>query len=158
MNMTIRDMAAGEERLLWRLFHETIHTVNGRDYTPEQLQAWSPEDRDMEAWTAHMQRTRPFVAVADETIVGFSDVQPDGLVDFLFVHHAYQGRGVGTQLLNEVLRRAREDRLPALHSHVSITARGLFERFGFVVDEPQTVVSRGVEMTNFLMRKNFSEE
>lgn len=26
------------------LFHRTVHTVNARDYTPQQQDAWAPDD------------------------------------------------------------------------------------------------------------------
>lgn len=29
-----------------RLFYETVHVVNRRDYTPAQLDAWAPEVPD----------------------------------------------------------------------------------------------------------------
>ena len=72
LKIAIRDMRDGEEPLLWQLFHTTIHTVNAADYSPAQIQAWSPADRDPIAWRARMQSVKPFVAVIDDEIVGFS--------------------------------------------------------------------------------------
>lgn len=35
---------------LVRLFHDTVHSVCARDYTPEQLDAWADGCPDLEAW------------------------------------------------------------------------------------------------------------
>jgi putative acetyltransferase len=34
--------------------------------------------------------------------VGFTDLQPDGCLDMMYVHPAHQGVGVATALLNKV--------------------------------------------------------
>jgi putative acetyltransferase len=31
-----------------QLFQQTIHQINSRDYTPEQVNAWAPADREKE--------------------------------------------------------------------------------------------------------------
>ena len=33
-----------------RLFYDTVHTVNARDYTPEQLAVWAAGQVDLAAW------------------------------------------------------------------------------------------------------------
>lgn len=150
----IRNMQPGEERQLWQLFHETIRSVNLGDYTQAQVEAWSPEDRDMQVWSQRMQEIRPFVATHEDEILGYSDVQEDGLIDHLFVHHAWQGRGVATALMDEVERRADLMGLKHLHAHVSITARPLFTKRGFDVVRENRVEANGVTMTNFLMQRS----
>ena len=35
---------------LAELFYETVHTVNARDYTPLQLDAWATGEVDLDAW------------------------------------------------------------------------------------------------------------
>ncbi len=149
----LRPMQSGEEDALWRLFHATIDQVNARDYDQAQLAAWSPEGRDMEAWRQRMQAVAPFVVVVDEQIVGFSDLQEDGLVDFLFVHHAWQGKGVAGQLMDEVERRAAERQLDRLYAHVSLTAQPFFARRGFRLVERKQVQVNEVTLENALMER-----
>ena len=51
-----------------RLFHGTVHTVNARDYTPEQLAVWAPTGRDLTAWDRSLREHHALVAVlADDT-------------------------------------------------------------------------------------------
>ena len=149
-------MAAGEEAVLLHLFTATIHQVNRRDYTPEQLVAWAPLKRDLSSWIERMQAVKPFV-VENEVgeIVGFADLQSDGLVDFMFVAHDWQGHGIARLLMTEIEKRADKAQLPMLYAHVSKTARPFFERNGFVVEQEQSAATRGVELTNYLMRRTF---
>ena len=146
-------MRAGEETQLWELFHGTVRSINLRDYSEEQVAAWSPQDRDMAAWAERMQQIHPFVVVCRDQIVGYSDLQDDGLVDHLFVHRDWQGRGVASVLMNEVERRAESKALKSLYAHVSLTARPLFERRGFQVEKENRVMMGSVELINFLMRR-----
>ena len=151
--LEIRDMRAGEEEVLWHLFHNTIHRVNAADYDAAQRAAWSPADRDMDSWRARLQAVAPFVAVLDGQLVGFSDLQPDGLIDFMFVHVDYQRRGVASRLMAEVERRAQARGLERLYAHVSLTAQPLFSRHGFEVVARKTVEVSGTAMDNYLMER-----
>jgi putative acetyltransferase len=63
------------------------------------------------------------------------------------------GRGVGGGLYGAVERVARADGIRRIFTEASITARPFFERQGFRVVREQTVVRRGVAMTNFAMEK-----
>ncbi|MFT7652650.1 MAG: putative acetyltransferase [Limisphaerales bacterium] len=153
-SLRLRDMFTGEEAALWALFHATIHSVNAKHYSPQQLAAWSPKDRDMAQWAKRMQSVAPFVVVAADEIVGFSDLQADGLVDFMFVHTAWQGRGVATLLMSEIEKRAADLELSNLYAHVSVTARPFFESQGFEVEHEQSVRANGVSLSNFYMIRN----
>lgn len=76
--ITLRPYQPGDGPLLAALFYETVHTVNARDYTPAQLQAWapSPEAPDPEAWDRSFQGRRALVAEAGGQIAGFGDLDP----------------------------------------------------------------------------------
>lgn len=177
---SIRDMQSGEEIELWRLFYNTVHQINARDYTGQQTSAWAPADREkdtqgMDDWRTRIRGVKPFVAVAPsharETasvsvsvenarmdtgaapIIGFADLQTDGLVDFFFVHHLWQGRGVARALMREIELRASKQSITELYAHVSITAQPMFQRYGFIAESVQTVQIRGVEMRNAVMRR-----
>lgn len=46
--MKIREYKSADCLETMRLFFDTVHTVNRADYTQEQLDAWAPEDRQVE--------------------------------------------------------------------------------------------------------------
>ena len=153
MTWTIRKAAPGEETMLWELYHDTIHHVACRDYSPEQLQAWAPDEIDPERWREKIEQIAPFVCLHEETIVGYADLQSDGLIDHFFVHHRWQRRGVGRRLMERLEQDAARKQLQYLHAHVSKTARPFFESHGFVVLQEQQVNVHGVTLTNFKMQK-----
>ena len=87
----------GDLEELVRLFYETVHTVNPRDYTREQVDAWvpSPESVDWEAWGQSLAAHYTVVARRGGEIVGFGDMDDTGYLDRLYVHKDFQGRGDG---------------------------------------------------------------
>lgn len=153
MPFEVRPAKPEEYRALWRLFYDTVHHVNRQDYTPPQLAAWAPSQVDLSQWASRMERIDPFAVYIEDQVVGFSDVQPNGLVDMFYVHHAWQRKGIGRRLFTEIYERAEHMKLKELHSHVSITARPFFASQGFQVATPQEVIINGMTLRNFLMRK-----
>lgn len=149
----IRSYQPGEEPLLRELFYNTVHNVNQRDYSAEQRDAWAPAKYDENAWVMRILESEPFVALDNDTIVGFADVQSDGYIDFFFCHQAYQGKGVGKALMKHLLKTGRRYGLKRFYANVSITAKPFFQHYGFEVIRQQQKEVRGVVLTNFLMEK-----
>ncbi|RCS50516.1 GNAT family N-acetyltransferase [Bremerella cremea] len=152
-NIAIRKAQREEYSALWQLFHDTIHKVNCRDYSPDQLAVWAPDKIEMSRWIDRIEKVNPWVAVAGEQLVGFADLQADGLVDMFFVHHQWQTQGIGKRLFQTINQQAKRLGLFELYSHVSITARPFFEAQGFQVETPQDVTMSGVVLRNYVMRK-----
>lgn len=50
-----------------------------------------------------MKGLSPLVAELDAIIVGYADLQANGLIDHFFYHHNYQGQGFDKALMNHVL-------------------------------------------------------
>ena len=149
----IRSYQPGEEPLLRELFYSTVHNVNQRDYTVEQREAWAPQRYDANVWAARLAQSEPFVALHNEEIVGFADVQTDGYIDFFFCHQAYQGKGVGKVLMKHLLKTGKRYGVKRFYADVSITAKPFFQHYGFEVVRQQQKEVRGVALTNFLMEK-----
>lgn len=132
------------------LFYDTVHTVNARDYTPPQLEAWADGHVDLAAWDRSLSERHSLVAVWDGVIVGFGDMASDGYLDRLYVHKDYQGRGIATALCD-----ALEQAVPGPYTtHASITARPFFEHRGYRVVREQQVERKGILLTNFVMQKD----
>jgi len=138
---------------LWAIFYHTVRNVNLRDYSQAQVEAWAPDDFSSEIWQRKMNLLSPFVAEIDGKIVGYSDLQENGLIDHFFCHHEHQGKGVGRQLMEHVLRIGELQGITRFYSEVSITARPFYERFGFKVKQEQTIEVRGQKLRNFVMEK-----
>ena len=96
--MHIRPYRSSDCPALAELFYQTVHAVNARDYSPEQLDAWADGRVELAAWDASFRAHDTRVAVEGGVIVGFADLGPDGYLDRLYVHRDWQGRGVASAL------------------------------------------------------------
>ncbi len=56
--------------VLAELFYNTVHTVNAKDYTKEQLDVWATGIVDLEKWNQSFEEHYSLVAIDDEVIVG----------------------------------------------------------------------------------------
>lgn len=138
-----------EAAVLKQLFFNTIRAINSRDYSAEQVAAWAPDDVCDQRWMDKIASIKPVVAVIGETIVGYTDLQPDGYIDHFYTHHAWQGHGVGTCMLNYLKNLATQLGINRLYSHVSITARPFFEKHGFELVRQRRLETRGQSLINY---------
>jgi GNAT superfamily N-acetyltransferase len=151
--MQIRRFKPGEEMDLWHLFHDAIRHIQPSDYTPEQLNAWSPDQVDVGKWRARLRNALPFVVEHERQLIGFADVHPTGYVDHFYVHHLWQRRGVGTLLMQIILEVAKQDAIDHVFADVSVTARPFFESWGFSVEKEQYVQIHQELLKNYRMIK-----
>ena len=135
---------------LAQIFYDTVHTVNARDYTPEQLDAWADGHVDLDAWNTSFLAHHTLVAEENGEILGFADMDSAGYLDRLYVHKDHQGRGVATALCSTL-----EAACPVKNftTHASLTAWPFFESRGYQVLRRQTVVRHGISLENFVMEK-----
>ena len=72
--MQIRRYQHSDAEELRQLFFNTIRTVNLRDYSEAQVQAWAPRQVDIAEWCERLAEINPFVCVTDDMIAGCADV------------------------------------------------------------------------------------
>lgn len=147
--MIIRKYQQGDCKKITELFYNTVHTVNSKDYSKEQLTVWATGKVDLEQWNRSLQEHFSLVAVDDEIIVGFGDIDSTGYLDRLYVHKDYQRKGIATALC-EVLEKTVSNKIT---THASITARAFFEKRGYKVITEQQVVRQNIFLTNYVMEK-----
>ncbi len=155
--MTIREYREKDCPKLAELFYQTVHKVNARDYTKEQLDVWASGKVDLEGWNRSFLEHITLVAEEEEIIVGFGDMDKSGYLDRLYVHQDRQGQGIATALVEGVERRAADYETRIFTTQASITARPFFEKQGYRVLRENTVVRSGVALMNFVMEKRQNE-
>ncbi len=147
--MEIRKYLESDCKILSELFYNTVHTVNAKDYTKEQLDVWVTGEVDLEKWNQSLKEHYSVVAVEGEVIVGFGDIDSTGYLDRLFVHADYQRKGIATAICNQLEQAVQGN----IVTHASITARPFFEKRGYTVVKEQQVERQGIFLTNFIMIK-----
>jgi putative acetyltransferase len=153
-NITTRSYNEADAPFLAAIYYHTIHNINAKDYSAAQLDAWAPNSSlATEDWIRKWLRLPPIIAVINNIIVGFAEFEDNGHIDCFYCHDEYQGCGVGSALMREIESRAKKNKIDKIFAEVSITARPFFEAKGFVVKKEQSVLIRGMELTNFVMEK-----
>lgn len=148
--MQLREYIPSDCAQLAELFYQTVHSVNAKDYTKEQLDAWATGEVDLQAWDASFRAHKTIIAVKNGEIVGFGDMDETGYLDRLYVHKDYQGQGIASAICDELERFAAGK---TITTHASITAKPFFQHRGYCVMRWQEVIRRGVALTNFVMKK-----
>lgn len=78
-NILIRKFKSNDAKALFNVFYSAVHDIAINDYTDEQLNAWAPADYDLNVWTNKLKILQPFIIENDNEIVGYADIQVNGL-------------------------------------------------------------------------------
>ena len=155
--MELRRYKEEDTAALNSIYYDTIHSINKRDYTPEELEAWAPSDpyteekkrKDIERFRS----INPFVAVEGDVPIGFAELEDEGHINCFYVHHDHQGKGAGSMLMDACIKEAKRLGYSRLHAEVSITAKPFFLKKGFSVIRPNLSEIRGMSLKNYIMEK-----
>jgi putative acetyltransferase len=156
--MQIRRYNCGEEGAIWKVYFAATHESNARDYHADLIDRWAPRDQDMSQWAARLAQKNPFVALVNGEIVGMAEIEPDGFIDYFYVHPRWQGKGIGKALLATLETEAARLGVTLISAEVSITAKAFFLSRGFRVIEAKSNVILGHPAPNFRMHKTLSSE
>lgn len=153
MPLRLRPYTPADADATLAVFRRAIRITAARDYSPEQVAAWAPDDLDPGQWGERRRERGTVVADLDGRVVGFTDVDATGYVDMMYVDPAAGRAGVGRALLAWAVDEATRSGADSLHTHASITARPFFEAHGFRVDAVRHPVRNGVVFENYAMSR-----
>ena len=147
--MNLRRYRPSDCKALAELFYRSVHAIDAKSYSTEQLDAWADGSVDVERWNRALLSHHTVVAEMDGIIVGFGDIDATGYLDHLFVHPDFQRLGIASSICDELERSVE---VPAISTDASIAARGFFEARGYTVESKQQVWRHGVMLENYAMR------
>lgn len=148
--MYIREYVSADCDKLAELFYQTVHTVNATDYTEEQLNVWATGNVNLQDWDQSFLKHRTVVAIENNEIAGFGDIDETGYLDRLYTHKDYQRQGIASSICDELERSVKGKRII---THASITAKRFFQNRGYRVVKEQEVVRQGIALKNYVMEK-----
>ena len=152
--MNIRLATPADAPQIVQIFYDTIHKVNARDYTPEQIEAWASSKPNPSVWARDRMCTRTtYVADAQGAVLGFAELDRRGGIDCFYCHHAHQRQGIRSLFLHEIERTAISQGMTRLFTAASITAPPFFKAHGFVTVKQQSVIRDNIALLNFIMEK-----
>lgn len=148
--MQLRKYCSADCAQLAELFYQTVHSVNSKDYAKMQLDVWATGKIDLKEWDKSFLKHNTIIAVENNIIVGFGDMDYSGYLDRLFVHKDHQGRGIASAICDEL---EHVSGIKTFTTHASITAKPFFEQRGYRVVRQQEVVRNGIALRNYVMKK-----
>ena len=104
---------------------------------------------DQEEWNRSLLGHYSLVALADEIVIGFGDIDRPGYLDRLYIHRDYQRKGIASAICDK-LEQAVKGKIV---THASVTARPFFEKRGYKVINEQRVERKGIVLKNYVMEK-----
>jgi putative acetyltransferase len=152
----LRPYLPADARLLADIFRASIEELTAEDYSAAQQEAWASAADDDEAFAARLAQRLTLVATLEGSPVGFAALRDNALIDMLYVHPAAAGQGVGTMLCDALEKLAAARGTARLAAEASDSARGFFERRGFVAQRRNTVALGGEWLANTTMEKPLS--
>ena len=150
--LAVRNYVPHDAEATIEIFLRAIREIAAKDYTPDQVDAWAQVENH-EGWARRRESRPTWVATVDGSPAGFSDLEPNGYLDMMFVHPRYQCLGIASLLLRTVEAAAHDQNLSCIRTEASLTARPFFEKRGFKVVADQAVRKRGQTLRNFRMEK-----
>ncbi|NBI06370.1 GNAT family N-acetyltransferase [Senegalia massiliensis] len=152
--MLIRKYDEKDLKEVLQLFYNTVHSINIKDYTLEQVNAWAPKIPEKKKWENFLYENKTSVAVINQKIVGFSDLREDGYLNTMYVSKNHQGQGIATILLSGIEQEAQNLSITKLTTEASITAKDFFRKRGFNIVEKQNKKHNNMVFVNYIMEKN----
>ncbi|MBR1122618.1 GNAT family N-acetyltransferase [Bradyrhizobium lablabi] len=129
MDCTIRPAREDDADEISAVILHALRETNARDYTKEIIErvenSFSPQ-----AVRQLIAKRTVFVATIEGRVVGTASLD-EGVVRSVFVAPDVQARGIGTLLMAEVERAARERNILKLAVPSSVTAETFYARLGF---------------------------
>lgn len=153
--MRIRGYRASDAVGIARVFRRSVEALGPRDYSAEQVAAWSARTPSPEAVAARAAdgRTTLIAADEDDQPIAFIDLEPDGHIDLFYCAPEAAGLGAADALYEAVEALARGKLVPRLYSEASEAALRFFLKRGFTSLGRRDVVLGGVTIHNYGVEK-----
>lgn len=116
--MHLRPFHPGEEPKLWDLYQALGPSSARSGDNPQQ-------------WLARLKSSQPIVVEYAQEVIGYANLLDNGEIGHFYVRESWQGRGIGTLLMQRVHEQARARGLAALTAQVCQASHGFFVHWGF---------------------------
>jgi putative acetyltransferase len=151
--LALRPFLPADTPVLAEIFCASIEELTGEEYDTAQQQAWTSAADDEEAFAARLAARLTLLATLDGSPVGFACLKQPDFIDMLYVHPAFARQGVGAMLCDALEKLAASRGTSRLMADASDSARGFFERRGFVAQRRNTVSCGSEWLANTTMEK-----
>ena len=154
--LALRPFLPVDTPVLAEIFRESITELTADDYTEAQQQAWLAALDDLEAFAKRLGSQLTLIATLQGSPVGFASLATGGKIDLLYVHPVAAGQGVGNMLTDALEKLSAGRGAQKLIVDASDTARGFFEKRGYVAQQRNSISAGDEWLANTTMHKQLA--
>jgi putative acetyltransferase len=156
--ISVRRYQAEDHDTVWLMRRHSILSITTKDYSPQQLQAWASDDAEsLHAFTQSIEQSYAVLAQMEGQIVGLASVfLEQGYIDQLYVHTAFQRRGIASALLSVIEYEIQQKHVPQVMVESSFVAKPFFEKHGYIIVTQQNQQLHGQSLGSYIMTKQLA--
>ena len=154
--LALRPFLAVDTPVLAEIFRESVTDLTADDYSEAQQQAWLSRVDDLEAFAKRLGGQLTLIATLQGSPVGFASLANGHAIDLMYVHPVAAGQGVGAMLADALEKLAGARGAEKLIVDASDSARGFFEKRGYVAQQRNSIAIGDEWLANTTMHKKFA--
>ena len=154
--LALRPFLPADAPLLREIFRDSIEELTADDYTEAQQEAWASVADDVTDFGKKLSGQLTLVATLEGSPVGFASLEGKDKIDMLYVHPAVAGQGVAAMLVDALEKLAGARGTAKLIVDASDSARGFFEKRGYVAQQRNTVSVGDEWLANTTLHKQLA--
>ena len=155
--LALRPYLVVDTPVLAEIFRESVTDLTADDYSESQQQAWLSALDDLEAFAKRLGSQLTLIATLQGSPVGFASLATGGKIDLIYVHPVAAGQGVGAMLTDALEKLAGARGAAKLIVDASDTARGFFEKRGYVAQQRNSISAGDEWLANTTMHKQLAK-
>jgi putative acetyltransferase len=154
--LALRPYLPADARLVAEIYRASIEELTADDYSDAQRSLWAATADDEAVFAARLAQELTLVATLGGSVVGFAALKGADEIDFLYVHPAVAGQGIGAMLCDALEKLAGARGAKRLFADASDTARGFFEHRGYEAQRRNSVSLGDEWLANTTMEKRLA--
>ncbi len=154
--LALRPFLPEDAQLLAEIFRAAIAELTTEDYSEAQQEAWASVAEDVGAFGKDLAGQLTLIATIEGSPIGFGSLEGKDKIGMLYVHPAVAGQGVGAMLVDALEKLAGSRGVGKLKVDASDSARGFFEKRGYVAQQRNTVTVAGEWLANTTLQKQLA--
>jgi putative acetyltransferase len=154
--LALRPYLADDAPLLAEIFRASVMDLTAEDYSELQQQAWASAADNEAEFAKKLGSQLTLVATLEGSGVGFASLAGGGKIDMLYVHPAAMRQGIAAMLIDALEKLAGGRGAEKLIVDASDTARGFFEKRGYIAQQRNTVSTGDEWLANTTLHKQLT--
>jgi len=154
--LALRPFLPADTALLREIFRDSIADLTDEDYSEAQQNAWAAAADDEAAFGKRLGSQLTLVATLEGSAVGFASLASGDKIDMLYVHPAAVGQGVASLLIDALEKLAGARGTAKLIVDASDTARGFFEKRGYIAQQRNSISVGDEWLANTTLHKQLA--